>query len=294
MTIGGSAEQPTVVDGSVLVGGSRRPKSAALVAAELEKLTAQVRVRLAVAVVVLGPFAGLLALKLSTQTPSDTLFGRWVHDSGFAGPLLILGFAGSWVFPLLTSVVAGDIFAVEDHHGTWGLLLTRSAGRGQVFCAKTAAALLYSLIVTVLLAAGSVTAGLLLIGHQPLVGLTGNLLPAGPALPAVLGAWASVLPAVLAYAAVGIAVSVSTRSSLAGVIVPVLLGVTVQLLLLVSGPVDAARLWLPGSSFVAWPGLLADPVFRRPALVDAAASLGYTAIFLVLAWLLFRRRDVGD
>src|SRR5690242_3066048 len=93
---------------------------------ELAKLLAQWRVRCAFAVCAIGPL--LLAVVLDAQEglPKDTLFGRHVHESGFAVPLLVLGFAGTWAFPLLTSLVAGDIFAAEDAHGTWQALLTRS------------------------------------------------------------------------------------------------------------------------------------------------------------------------
>ena len=50
--------------------------------------------------------------------------------------LLVLGFATQWLLPLLTAIVAGDIFASEDQHGTWKTVLTRSASRSQLFWAK--------------------------------------------------------------------------------------------------------------------------------------------------------------
>ena len=36
-----------------------------------------------------------------------------MHATGWAGSLVVLGFAGTWALPLLTSVVAGDVFAVR-------------------------------------------------------------------------------------------------------------------------------------------------------------------------------------
>ena len=41
----------------------------------------------------------------------DTVFGRWMGQTGWAGSLVVLTFSCSWVLPLLTSLVAGDIFA---------------------------------------------------------------------------------------------------------------------------------------------------------------------------------------
>ena len=64
-----------------------------------------------------------------SRPPKDTLFGRFATVNGFALALLVLGFAAQWVLPLLTAVVAGDIFASEDQHGTWKTVLTRSTSR---------------------------------------------------------------------------------------------------------------------------------------------------------------------
>ena len=75
-----------------------------------------------------------------SRPPKDTLFGRFATDNGFALALLVLGFASQWVLPLLTAIVAGDIFASEDQHGTWKTVLTRSTSRAQLFWAKTLAA----------------------------------------------------------------------------------------------------------------------------------------------------------
>jgi ABC-2 type transport system permease protein len=47
------------------------------------------------------------------------------------------------VLPLLAAIVAGDIFAAEDQHGTWKTLLTRSVSRTQIFWAKTLTAIGY-------------------------------------------------------------------------------------------------------------------------------------------------------
>ena len=259
---------------------------------EMEKLTAQFRTRLALGVAVLGPLVFAVGLTFATDVPADTLFGRWVGDSGFAVPLVVLSFAGAWVFPLMVCLVAGDIFSAEDHYRTWTMILTRSVSRRSVFGGKVLAAAVYSVVVVLLLTISSVLGGLLTVGHQPLVGLTGNLLPAGRAAVLVLSSWASVLPATLSFAALGVLVSVATRNSLAGILVPSIAGLVFQLLLLVGGPVDAARPFLPGASFVAWPGLFAEPAFPAPVWVGIAAATAYATTFLVLAWLLFRRRDV--
>ena len=49
---------------------------------------------------VLGPFAFAVLLKVQSGAPADALFGAWVHTSGFAISLVVLGFAGNWGFPI--------------------------------------------------------------------------------------------------------------------------------------------------------------------------------------------------
>ncbi|MFE0460456.1 ABC transporter permease, partial [Kitasatospora sp. NPDC058965] len=81
---------------------------------ELVKLVSQWRIRLLVLACWTMPGLFVAAVAQQGTLPSDTLFGRWMHATGWAGPLVVLGFSGSWALPLLTSVVAGDVFAAED------------------------------------------------------------------------------------------------------------------------------------------------------------------------------------
>ncbi len=48
------------------------------------------------------------------------------------------------MFPLITALVAGDIFASEDHNGTLKTVLTRSLERWQIFAGKALAAATYA------------------------------------------------------------------------------------------------------------------------------------------------------
>src|SRR6476659_3118006 len=95
---------------------ARRANVTAAYRVEVIKLTAQLLPRLTALVCLVGPFVFALIMKSQTSAPADTLFGRWIHISGFATPFVVLGFAGIAGFPLLASVVAGDMFAGEDRH----------------------------------------------------------------------------------------------------------------------------------------------------------------------------------
>lgn len=249
------------------------------------------RVRLLLAVCALAPAAVVVGATFQTTVPSDTLFGRHLLDSGFAAPLLVLGFVSAWALPLLVSVVAGDVFSREDAHGTWPMLLTRSASRGHVFAAKVLLAGAVTVVVVALLALSSTLAGVAAVGTQPLTSLSGSLLPPGRALPLVLGAWAAVLAPALGYAALAVVLSVVTRSSLVGVAGPVVLGLLMQGVQLVGGA-DVVRHLLLADALTTWHGLLTTPHFSGPLVRGTAVSAGWVLVCLVVAHEVFTRRDV--
>ncbi|WP_457206091.1 ABC transporter permease [Nocardioides sp. P5_C9_2] len=274
--------------------GRARSRTAGVGAAlrwEVRKLRAQVRTKAVLALAVLAPIPIVLVMQGQARPPKDTLFGRFATDNGFALALLVLGFAGQWVLPLLTAVVAGDIFASEDQHGTWKTVLTRSASRGRIFWAKTIAACGFTTLVLVLLGASTIAASVLIVGHQPLTGLTGQTIPAGTALGLVVASWASVLPPMLAFTALALLLSVWSRNPAVGIAAPVVIGMVLQLVGSAGG-VEAVRPFLLSTPFEAWHGLLAQPRFTGPLVEGAVTSGVWALLALVTAYVVLRRRDI--
>ena len=259
---------------------------------ECAKLSAQLKVRLLFATCVVAPFAFAAVVRIQSSLPSDTLFGRAVKDSGLAISLVILGFAGLWGLPVVSSIAGGDVFSAEDRYNTWKTILTRSRTRTEIFTGKVGAALVVSLAAVLVLALSSVAAGSLVVGAQPIVGLSGVLLSTPEASTRIGLAWLSVLPPVCALTAVAMMASIATRSSAAGVGLPVLIALGMQLVALIDGP-ELPRRLLITSAFGAWHGLLAEPRFYGPLLDAMLVSAGYTAAALILAYHTFRRREIG-
>ncbi|GAQ50402.1 ABC transporter permease [Streptomyces acidiscabies] len=257
---------------------------------ELVKLASQWRIRLLLLACWTAP--GLFVAGVSQQStlPSDTLFGRWMHATAWAGPLVILGFAGTWALPLLTSVVAGDVFAAEDRLGTWRHLLVVVRSPRRVFAAKALAALTVVLLFVAGLAASSTAGGLLTVGDHPLVGLDGHLLTPGDAAGRVLLAWLCALAPTLALAAIGLLGSVALGRSPTGLLLPPLLALAMQVAQMLPLPV-AVRLALPGYAFIAWNGLFTSPAQLTPLLIAVTVSLAWAVLATALAYLLFLRRD---
>ena len=273
------------------VPAARRPGTATVLRWELAKLAAQARSRAVLLVALLAPIAVVLVLNGQEQPPSDTIYGRHIHTSGYAMPLLILAFAAQWVLPLLAAVVAGDIFANEDQHGTWKTILTRSVSRGQVFWAKTLTAVLFNLITLAVFAASTIAASVLIIGTQPLTGLTGQLIASGTALRLVLAAWATAIAPLIGFTALALLLSVKTRNPSLGVAAPVVLGFVMQLLSSISG-IDLLRRFLLTTAFESWHGLFTEHRFYGPLTSGLAVSAGWTVVCLTLAYFSLRRRDI--
>ncbi len=270
----------------------RRAGTGAAYRWELTKLAALVRVRAMLLGCLLAPPVIVLVLR-SQRPPADTLYGKLVHLSGFAVPLLLLGFISQWVFPLLTSLVAGDIFASEDQHGTWKTILTRSVSRTQVFWAKTWASLTFAATVLLLLGLSAIVSGLVLVGRQPLTGLSGQTITPGAALGLVAAAWAAALPPLIGFTALSILLSVRTRNPALGVVGPVVLGFAMSLLGAVSGT-GLLRRALLTTPLDSWHGFFTATPFYGPLLQGLLASAIWTALCLAFAHRSLRRRDITE
>jgi ABC-2 type transport system permease protein len=257
---------------------------------ELIKLLAQWPIRLVLLACWLGPALLVAVISQQSSLPADTVFGRWMGQTGWAGPLVVLSFSCSWVLPLLTSLVAGDVFASEDRLGTWRHLLVAVRSPRRIFAAKALASLTVIMLLVAGLAASGVVGGLAAVGNRPLVGLDGHLLAPQQAAAAVLLAWASVLAPTLAFAAVGFLGSVALGRSPMGLVTPALLALLLQIGQLLPLPV-VVRAALPSYAFIAWRGLFTAPAQIGPIVGGVAVSLAVAVAASALAYRLFMRRD---
>ena len=112
---------------------------------ELRKLRAQKRTYLGLGAAAIVPIIFVVALVTQNGQPEDVSFGRYLHSTGLAVPLVLLLFGSVWMFPLITALVAGDIVAAEDRHQTLKTILTRSVERQQIFAGKTLATFTYAI-----------------------------------------------------------------------------------------------------------------------------------------------------
>ncbi len=265
---------------------------AAVLSVEALKLGGQIKTYVVLAACLAGPFAFAIAIRLQSSLPTDTLFGRAVKESGFAIPLVLLGFAALWAFPVLASIVGGDLFSGEDRHGTWKLVLTRSCSRTEVFAGKVITAVIVSLLAIVVFAASSIAAGVLVMGPGPLIDLSGIPLTVEQALSRVVLAWTSIVAPALAFTAFAVLLSVISRNSVIGVGLPVVVGLLMQLAAMLDGP-EVFRRVLITSAFGAWHGLFVQPSYYGPLFDGIVWSAACVVLCLTLAFRSLRHRDIA-
>lgn len=268
-----------------------RPSLSDAIAWEISKLAAQAKARWSLLAALIAPILIVAILNQQQRPPKDSLYGRYIHQSGFAVPLLVLGFASQWVLPLLTALVAGDIFASEDQHGTWKTVLTRSVSRGQLFWAKTITAVGFAVAVLLVIAASTIISSVLIVGHQDLVGLTGQLIPSATAARLVIESWATALAPLLGFTCLAILLSVRSRNPAVGIAAPVVIAMVMQLVGTLGG-LELIRPLLLTTPFESWHGLLAQNPFQGPLIAGLVVSAVWSVVCLAIAFMHLRRRDI--
>jgi len=261
---------------------------------ELRKLRSQKRTYLGLGAAAVVPIIFVVALATRGGGPNDVAFGRYVHDTGLAIPLVLLLFGSVWIFPLITALVAGDIVAAEDRNDTLKLILTRSVERQQIFAAKTLAAISYAILAIVVSGSVGLIAGILASGFNPIVSLSGTRISAASGLGLVWASLGVYLLPIVAIACIGLLLSTVFRNSGAAIVGTLMFSLLVQLIGILPG-LSGLHPYLLSTQFDAWQGLLRTPVDWAPILRAIWVCAIYALPALAVAALVFLRRDVaGD
>jgi ABC-2 type transport system permease protein len=260
---------------------------------ELTKLRYQKRTYLGLGAAVLVPILFVVAVHFRhDRRGGDFAFSSYLSRSGLAVPLVILLFGAVWMFPLITALVAGDIFASEDHNGTLKTIFTRSLERGQIFAGKALAAATYAVAAILLDGTVAVIAGSIQSGFNSLQSLSGTIVSAPKALELVYVSLLVYLIPIAAIVCVGLLLSTVTRNSAAAVVGTLMFSLLLQLLGILPG-LGAIQPYLLSTQFNAWQGLLRTPIDWAPIIRAAWVCALYGVPALFAALLVFLRRDVA-
>jgi ABC-2 type transport system permease protein len=259
---------------------------------ELRKLRYQKRTYLGLGAAAIVPIIFVTAVHFRGDRHPDVPFAAYLSKSGLAVPLVILLFGAIWMFPLITALVAGDIFASEDHNGTLKTVLTRSLERWQIFSGKTLAAATYGIAAIVINGTVAVLAGTLQSGFNPLQSLSGTTVSAPKALELVYASLGIYLIPILAIVCIGLLLSSVTHNSAAAVVGTLMISLLIQLIGILPG-LGGLHPYLLSTQFNAWQGLLRTPIDWAPIVRAIWVCALYGLPALAAAFLVFLRRDVA-
>ena len=260
---------------------------------ELTKLRYQKRTYLGLGAATLVPILFVLAIHFRhDRRGGDFAFASYLNRSGLAVPLVIMLFGAVWLFPLITALVAGDIFASEDHNGTLKTIFTRSLERGEIFTGKALAAGTYAVVAIALSGTVAVVAGSIQSGFNSLQSLSGTIVSPGKGLELVYGSLLVYLLPIATVVCIGLLLSSVTRNSAAAVVGTLMVSLLFQLLGILPG-LSGLQPYLLSTQFNAWQGLLRTPIDWAPVVRAAWVCAMYGIPALFAAYLVFLRRDVA-
>jgi ABC-2 type transport system permease protein len=290
-----SGTAPGVRAGAGVAGRSRRrPGVWTVYRWELTKLRYQKRTYLGLGAAILVPILFVVAVHFRHHRTGggDFAFAAYLTRSGLVFPLVILLFGAVWLFPLITALVAGDIFASEDHNGTLKTVLTRSLERWQIFLGKALTALTYAIVAIALDGTVAVVAGSIESGFNSVQTLSGTLVSAPKGLELVYLSLLVYLIPIATIVCIGLLLSAITRNSAAAVVGTLMISLLFQLIGILPG-LSGTQPYLLSTQFQAWQGLLRQPIDWAPIVRAAWVCAMYAVPALGTAFLVFLRRDVA-
>jgi ABC-2 type transport system permease protein len=272
----------------------RRPSTLTVYRWELRKLLSQKRTYLGLGLVIILPLFFVVFQNVHQRDGrgADNIFASQITQSGLATPVLMLLFLSVFMLPLAASLVAGDVVAAEDGNGTLKTILTRSVNRGQVFAAKTLAAMTYAASAVFVSAAVATVAGIASWGFHSVRTFSGTIVSAPEALLLVFASNAIYLIPLLTVASIGVLLSTVTRNSAAAVVGTI--GFVILLFIVAQIPgLEGAKPYLLTEQFENWHGLLRTPTDWAPIGHSAWVCALYAVPALFAGYLVFLRRDVA-
>jgi ABC-2 type transport system permease protein len=235
-----------------------------------------------------------IALKVSAvrhpRSPAGDLM------SAVAGNGIFLGFAGLSIeialfLPLAVAVLAGDAIAGEANQGTLRYLLIAPVARARLLVVKAVSLAIGALVGAAVVAVSGLVTGAVLFGVGPLTTLSGTKLGVGEGLLRLLLAVLYVAAGLSALAMIGLFISTLTEQPIAATVVTAMASTLLWILDAVP-QLDWLHPWLLVDRWLSFVDLLRDPVFTDRIIAGLWVDAAYAAVFLLLAWLRLRNKDV--
>lgn len=244
-------------------------------------------VALAGLVIVMG-----VSIKLSNSVhgPSADLLSS-VTSNGIFLAFGALGIEIGIFLPLAIAMLSGDAIAGEANLGTLRYLLTVPVNRTRLLAVKAVSLVIGAVTGVTLVALTGLVTGVALFGTGPLTTLSGNQISFADALWRLVLAVLYLSAGMAALAMIGLFVSTLTEQPMAATVAVVMLATLFWILDAVP-QLSWLHPWLLVDRWQSFIDLLRDPIFTGRLGPGLLVDLAYGVVFLLAAWLRFRRKDI--
>ncbi|MET1074998.1 MAG: ABC transporter permease, partial [Umezawaea sp.] len=252
---------------------------------ELRRQVRRRRTKLLIALVAVLPVVLVLAFGMGDDPDPDKRGGTFADLAMVSAPnFVVYGFyvAGSFLLPLVVAVFFGETVAGEASWSSLKYLLSIPVPRARLLRQKALASGALSVFALVLFPVTSLLVGVLWYGAGDATSPTGDAVPFGKSLLAVAIATVYIVVQLSWIAGFTLFLSVSLDAPLGAVGGGVLAAILSQILDSITA-LDAARDYLPTHHAFAWIDVFSTDVDWTGMANGALLSIGYTALFGVLA-----------
>ena len=253
------------------------------------------RTQLALGFMVALPVILLIAFSIGSGDDNSNGAGSSFVDLAKSGAanfaMVSLFFSASFLLIVVISLFFGDTIASEASWSSLRYLLAMPVPRLRLLRQKILVAGTLSLAALVILPTTAYLVGLVFYGAGPLSTPIGDQFGTGPGLvrlAVVVGYLAIQLTWV---AGLAFLLSVLTDAPLGAVGGAVLLSILSQILDQITA-LGGIRNWLPTHYSLAWTGALVDPIRWDDMVRGAFSGLAYATVFVAVAVVRFRRKDI--
>jgi ABC-2 type transport system permease protein len=208
---------------------ARRAPLVRMLRSELRMVLRRPRTLIMIGLLALVPIISGIGIAIATDNAEGTSVGvglaTIVEGNGLVLPVFALILALNMLLPLTGAMLAADALAGESASGTMRTLLLAPVSRPRLLAVKTFGVATVTLFVVTLMAVTGSIAGVILLGGDGMLTMSGTSLPFGEAVGRILLTVLLVTVQVWALAAIALAVSAWTDHPL--IVVVVALGVVI-------------------------------------------------------------------
>lgn len=239
----------------------------------------------------------VMVIALEASPPSSVPAGDGppfldqVGRNGLFAALAGLAIVQPVLLSLAAGLISGDAIAGEAQGGTLRYLLLRPVSRTRLVLAKYWSAMLMLAALVVLTLVAGLAAGAAAFGIGPLPTLSGTTLTITEALWRTAGSGIYMTIVLSGVIAIGLFVSTRTDNAAGATVAAVVITIGSQILDQLPS-FRSIHAFLPTHGWRGFTGLFRFPVDWAPMAAGLRVSITYTAVFLALALLSFRARDV--